>query len=175
MMLRRAFLAALALCLLIASTAMADTNDFTFTLNTDGDGYIVTQYSGSAANVTVPDWYNSLPVTAVGSSAFQGNTAIATVSLPSTLQTIGAQAFKGCKSLYKVSEYTAASEPPAPEYILGDADNDGVVSVYDALLVMQYGAGWNVSMEPTNADVDGSGSVDLYDVVLILQNCADAN
>lgn len=174
-MLRRVILAALALCLIMASAAMADTNDFTFALNAGGDGYIVTKYTGSDATVTVPDWYNSLPVTEIGDGAFQGNSSIVTVYLPDSIESLGAGAFKGCKNLDKVTDYAAASEPPAPEYILGDADDNGTVDINDALLVMQYDAGWSVSVETTNADVNASGSVDINDAVQILQNCADAN
>lgn len=174
-MLRRVILAALALCLLVASVAMANTNDFTFALNAGGDGYIVTKYTGSAATVTVPDWYNSLPVTGIGDSAFQGNSSLVTVYLPDSLVSLGALAFKGCKNLEKIGEYAASSEPPAPEYILGDADDNGTVEIYDALLVLQYSAGWSVSVEAANADMDASGTVDINDALLILQNCADAN
>lgn len=170
--LRRAILAALVLCLMM-TVAFADTNDFSFALNSAGDGYVVTGYSGSGASVTVPDWYNGLPVTEIGSGAFQGNTAITTVSLPSTIVRIGASAFKNCTKLSKITDYTASAQPPAAESVPGDADNNGTVDVYDALLVMQYDAGWSVSVEKTNADVDASGTVDIEDAVQILQNCAD--
>lgn len=172
-MLRYVILAALALCLILTSAAMADTKDFTFARNSGGDGYIVTKYSGSDSAVTVPDWYNGLPVTEIGSSAFQGNTAIASVSLPSTIEGIGAAAFKGCTNLNKVTSYTASAEPPAAEHIPGDADNNGTVNAYDALLVLQYDAGWNIPAP--EGDINGDGAVDINDAVLILQYCADGN
>ncbi len=56
--------------------------------------------------------------------------------------------------------------------IPGDADGDGRLSVHDALLVMQYTAGWSVTLSKTNADVNVSGGVDVGDAVLILQRCA---
>lgn len=170
LILRRMFLAALALCLLMATDALADTNDFTFKSNAAGTGYVVTGYTGSDTTVTVPDWYKGLPVTEIGASAFQGNTAIKVVKLPSSIEKIASAAFKGCKSLEKVTDYTAAAQPPAETHLTGDADNNGVVNAADALLVMQYDAGWNISKP--DADVNGDGAVDSKDAVRILQYCA---
>ena len=163
-------LAALALCLLMTGAAMADTKDFTFTLNAGGDGYVVTGYTGSESTVTVPDWYNSLPITEVGASAFQGNSTLKTVKLPSSLERIGASAFKGCKNLAKMTDYAAAAEPPVPDHVPGDADGNGKVDANDVLLVMQYSAGWNVTKP--DADVNSDGVVDLKDAVRILKYCA---
>ena len=57
-------------------------------------------------------------------------------------------------------------------YLLGDANNDGQVTAADALLVMQYTAGWSVSLNKVNADVNTSGSVDLQDAILIFRKVA---
>jgi len=51
----------------------------------------------------------------------------------------------------------------------GDANGDGSVDVADALRIMQYAAGWSVSLNKTNADVNASGGVDLNDAILILR------
>ena len=168
-MLRRMVLAALALCLLMVGTALADTKDFTFALSASGNGYVVTGYAGSESTVTVPDWYKGLPVTEIGSAAFQGNTAIKVVKLPSTIEGIGESAFKGCTNLDKVTDYNAAAQPPVEE-LVGDADGNGKVDANDALLIMQYDAGWEVSKP--DADVNGDGAVDTKDAVRILQYCA---
>lgn len=165
----RMLLLALALCVLMGAAAVADTAGFTFSLNSAGDGYIVTGYTGSDASVTVPDWYNAKPVTEIGDSAFQGNTTITHVSMPSTIVKIGESAFKNCTKLSTVDSYTAASEPPTSDHIAGDVNDSGETDIYDALLVMQYDAGWNVTINKTNADVDGSSTVDLTDALLILR------
>ena len=39
----------------------------------------------------------------------------------------------------------------------------------DALLILQYDAGWNVTINTANADVNGSGSVDMADALLIFR------
>ena len=170
LILRRVLIATLMLCLLAAGAALAATNDFTFKSNSAGNGYVVTGYTGSDTTVTVPDWYQGLPVTEIGASAFQGKTALKVVKLPSSIGKIASAAFKGCTSLEKVTDYTAAAQPPAQTHLAGDADNNGTVNAADALLVMQYDAGWSISKP--DADVNGDGAVDSKDAVRILQYCA---
>ena len=169
---RRMFLVAMAMCAVCMMAAMADTADFTFTLNTSGDGYVLSGYNGNDASVTVPDWYNRLPVTEISSGAFQGNTAVKTISLPSTIVRIGSDAFKNCTSLSKITSYTAAAEPPR---IPGDVDDNGRVDANDALLILQYDAGWNVSLKQDNADVTGNGAIDAEDALLIFRHAAGEN
>lgn len=53
--------------------------------------------------------------------------------------------------------------------IPGDANDDGVADLFDALLVLQYDAGWGVSINASNADVNADGMADLFDALLILQ------
>ncbi len=170
----RALIVSLALCMLMCSVSLAE-EGFTFTLNGSGDGYIVSGYTGSDAEVKVPAWHEQLPVTEIGSSAFEGNAAITSVSLPSSITRIGKAAFKNCTKLAKVGSYTAESEPPLPTRVPGDVTGDLVADYNDALLIMQYSAGWNVSLDTANADVDGSGSVNVSDAVLILRYEAGEN
>lgn len=54
----------------------------------------------------------------------------------------------------------------------GDADASGAVNAKDALLILQYDAGWNVSLNKENADVNSSGSVDMADALLIFRYLA---
>lgn len=163
----------LALMILLTAAAFAEVEEFTFALNTAGDGYVVTGYTGSDAAVKVPDWYNQKPVTEIGKSAFQGNTAITDVSLPSTITRIGEAAFKNCTRLSTVNSYAAAAEPPADDRILGDVNDSGETDIYDALLVMQYDAGWSVSLNLENADMDANNVINIEDALLILQQGAN--
>ena len=59
--------------------------------------------------------------------------------------------------------------------IPGDANEDGVVDLRDALLVMQHEAGWPVSINGYAADVDADGKLDLADALLLLQYGAGLN
>lgn len=51
----------------------------------------------------------------------------------------------------------------------GDADQDGVVSIMDALLILQYDVGWGGDIHLSNADVDEDGAATIMDALLILQ------
>lgn len=51
----------------------------------------------------------------------------------------------------------------------GDVNEDGRVDARDALLVMQYDAGWRVSINGWQGDVNADGKTDLADAVLIFQ------
>jgi len=171
--LSRAILIVLVLCILMTISAGADTTGFSFALNSSGDGYIVSSYNGSDAAVVVPDWYNGKPVTEIGSSAFKGNTAITSVSLPSSIRRLGASAFANCSNISKFTAYTAADEPPKPAVVPGDADGDGGVDIQDVLRMLQYSAGWRVSVNQMNADMNGDDSVSIIDVVRLLQYYMD--
>ena len=51
---------------------------------------------------TVPSSYNGLPVTRIHDSAFEDNTTLRTVTIPSSIKSIGDSAFEGCSALVKV-------------------------------------------------------------------------
>ena len=53
--------------------------------------------------------------------------------------------------------------------IPGDANEDGRADMLDALLILDYAAGIEVTINQTNAEVDGNGKVDISDALLILQ------
>lgn len=161
--------AMLAVCVCLSSAMAEGADHFTFAPNADGTGYVLTVYTGQEETVTVPDWYNRLPVVAIGDGAFQGNNAVKTVKLPSTVTVIGKAAFKNCTSLKTVTSYQAAEAPPAPARIPGDADDDGIVTMMDAIVILQYDVGWQVAINLSNADVDADGMVTMMDAILILQ------
>lgn len=157
-------------CMLLPA-ACAEGEAFTFEIHANGKGYVLSGYNGQDSSVTVPDWYNGLPVVAIGDGAFQGNTAVSKVSLPSTITVIGVAAFKNCTALSDMTSYTAAEQPPVvkPTRVPGDADGDGEVNVMDALEILKYDVGWDVEINLENADVDASGTVDVMDALEILK------
>ena len=59
----------------------------------------VKSYAGSEASVTVPETVEGYTVTAIGESAFEGNTALVSIDLPNTIEVIGKRAFANCTSL----------------------------------------------------------------------------
>ena len=60
-------------------------------------------YYGTDAEVTVPETFEGENLLEIGPSAFEGKTFITRVTLPDTVQRIGAAAFKGCTSLKRMN------------------------------------------------------------------------
>ncbi|MBE5809304.1 MAG: hypothetical protein E7318_00035 [Clostridiales bacterium] len=59
--------------------------------------------------------------------------------------------------------------------IPGDADNNGLVELADALAVLQYASGEAVTINSANANVNGDDKVDIHDALLIMQYVAGWN
>lgn len=59
--------------------------------------------------------------------------------------------------------------------LMGDVNHDGSIDNLDATLVLQYAAGWNVTLDLTAADVCSDGNADNLDATLILQYAAGWN
>lgn len=81
------------------------TKDGSFTYTTDnylGECTIV-KYNGTAATVTIPRSIDSCKVTCIDNGAFYKNETLTEVTLPSSIRTIGANAFHGCTELEKVN------------------------------------------------------------------------
>lgn len=154
---------------LLASFAMADTADFTFVLNSAGTGYVVEKYSGTSAEVVVPASYNGLPVTEIGEGAFENNTTITVVSLPSCITRLSKRCFKNCTKLTSVLHYNVDGTVIR---IPGDVDDNQSVDMNDAMLLLRYVAGEQVTINQSNADVNGDGKVDIQDALVMLQQQA---
>ncbi len=75
-----------------------------FTLSTDKTYYSVTggDYP-HPSRVVIPEYYNDLPVTAIDSNAFSYWEELESVSLPSTIRTIGNSAFAYCTKLTEIT------------------------------------------------------------------------
>ena len=75
--------------------------------------------------------------------------------------------------LFTCTSCGATKTESIPSYVMprvpGDADDSGTVDLADALVIMQYDAGWNVNINESNAEVDGNGTINIFDALLILQ------
>ena len=58
------------------------------------------------------------------------------------------------------------------DIVYGDANGDGEVDAADAILLQQFVAGWNVSLNETSGDANGDGEVDAADAILLQQYVA---
>ena len=56
--------------------------------------------------------------------------------------------------------------------MVGDVNGDAVVDGMDATLLLQYAAGWDVTIEMAEGDANGDGTVDGMDATLLLQYAA---
>ena len=77
--------------------------DFTYVINSSGTAVTIVAYTGNEIDVVIPQTIAELPVTAIGESAFEVNTAMQTVRFPTTLEVIDANAFSTCTALTEVS------------------------------------------------------------------------
>ncbi|MCC8129437.1 MAG: leucine-rich repeat protein, partial [Clostridiales bacterium] len=71
------------------------TDESCFTWEEEGDGVIITGYSGTDSVVSIPAELDGLPVRYIGEGAF-AETVCDTVILPNTVRTLESGAFRGC-------------------------------------------------------------------------------
>lgn len=79
---------------------------------------------------------------------------------------------------YMLSLYTRPLSSLAEDdlgYVVGDANGDGRLLGDDATLMLQYLAGWDVTIDDVAADMDVNDKIDGRDVSLLLQVLADWN
>ncbi|MGO8929333.1 MAG: leucine-rich repeat domain-containing protein [Limisphaerales bacterium] len=76
------------------------TNNGTITITGYISGYT---NSGGPVVMTIPTVINGLPVTTIGSTAFQYSTSLASVAVPNSITNIGSYAFAHCSSLTNVT------------------------------------------------------------------------
>ncbi len=69
--------------------------------NEQGEESVIVSGIGSAIeiDVVIPETYEGLPVTGIGSSAFARDQHLTSITIPKTITEIGADAFYGCDSL----------------------------------------------------------------------------
>ncbi len=65
-------------------------------------GIIITKYTGTATDVTIPDTINGIAVTEIGEGAFKANETITNVVIPDSVTHIYPTAFSNCKLLETV-------------------------------------------------------------------------
>ncbi|MEG2859488.1 MAG: leucine-rich repeat protein [Clostridia bacterium] len=66
------------------------------------DGATITGYAGAQAEISVPEALDGIKVIRIGESAFLGNEPLKKVTVPGSIDTIGARAFEACANLETV-------------------------------------------------------------------------
>ena len=101
-------LTAILLALCCASLSGCDSDygyapeGMSFSMNEEGDGYIVVGYSGDDSEVVIPKKYSGMPVLGIGEYAFRNCTFLESITLPDSITRIETGAFFGCSSLAKI-------------------------------------------------------------------------
>ena len=86
-------------------SAFAESEDLSyngFSYQVGDSGITITSYTGSDKEVVIPEEIDGNSVIAIGSSAFAGNTAIISVTIPDSVVTIGNSSFKDCSNLASI-------------------------------------------------------------------------
>src|ERR1019366_340661 len=86
----------LSLLLLLTLPAVVEAQ---WSYTTNNGSITITQYSCSDASVTIPDTIDGLPVTSIGTQAFQGCVILTNVTLGNQITSIGDWAFYECPNL----------------------------------------------------------------------------
>ena len=81
----------------------ANETEIEITPDTSGNGVVIDDYTGSGSNIVIPDTVGGQPVTSIGSSVFENNQNITTVTIPETVTKIDASAFNGCSNLTNIN------------------------------------------------------------------------
>ncbi len=105
----------------------------------------------------------------ISHAEYTANPSVTVTGLQAGTTRIAAVLDNGAAAICTVTVYDPNARLP------GDVNDDGKVDVHDALRIMQYCAGWSVSVNGYAGDVDADGDVDLNDALLILQHTSGLN
>src|ERR1017187_6472385 len=88
---------------ILLSLALPATLQAQFTFTTNNGAITITGYTGTNGEAIIPDSINGLPVTDIGSGAFQQCGSLTNVMIGSNVTTIESLAFYGCTSLPNIT------------------------------------------------------------------------
>jgi hypothetical protein len=98
-----------------------------YTYTTNNGTITITGYTGSGGAVTIPDTINGLPVTTIGSGAFQNYSSLTNVTIGTNVTSIADSAFAYCTGLTNVTIGTNVTT-------IGDYAFDGCTSLNSIIL-----------------------------------------
>lgn len=85
---------------IVTTKKYTDNHDFMYSIiNNEA---VITNYTGTDANIVVPSQIEGYPVTQIANKAFKDCTSIASVNIPSTVTDVGNLAFSSCPNLKTV-------------------------------------------------------------------------
>ena len=155
--------------------------DFEYKVNSDGTATI-TDYYGEVTELVIPSTLDGYKVTKIGNYAFWDCGSLESITIPSSVTSIGDDAFCGCDKLTIYGEKDSAAESYAKMFGIafvalgesahgkvGDTNGDGKVTVADATRIQKHLA--NIlkleGAELEAADTNGDGKVTVADATQI--------
>jgi hypothetical protein len=85
------------------ASALPSENNFTFEFINGGTEIRVISWLGTSPNAVIPSALSGLPVVCIGERAFYDNALYTSVSIPSSVTTIEAEAFRSCRALQSIN------------------------------------------------------------------------
>jgi hypothetical protein len=71
----------------------APSSDYGYDLTSDGQGIIITKYTGTSRKVVIPSTIEDIPVMELGDQVFSKKKRITSITIPNTVKKIGSEAF----------------------------------------------------------------------------------
>ena len=87
----------------IAPTETENNYELSYRFSSELNGYVVDGISGNYKDVVIPSTYKSVPVTSIGSSAFDDCNGLTSITIPNSVTSIGNFAFFNCSGLTSVT------------------------------------------------------------------------
>ncbi len=134
------------LVLTLASCAKTETDPesgLILSLDESTQTYTVVGCTDAVSTVEIPDKYNGIRITAIGDGAFKDNTKLTSITIPSTIESIGGVAFHGCSELKTVifDEFDAGSRlTELPSGVFNKCAKLETVDIPDSVRTIGYRA-----------------------------------
>ena len=90
-------------------SAVEENNPYGYTVNADNRTITIDRYTGPGGSVIIPSSIHGYMVTSIAANVFNGQSSLGSVTIPSSVTNIGAQAFWACLGLREV--YFQGSAP----------------------------------------------------------------
>lgn len=146
----------------VSSNAIAPESDFTW-VAVGGEYVRITGYTGPGGVVHIPDTIDGLPVTIIGRASFSG-TSVVRVFFPDGIEKLSDEVFKDCSQLISVSLPSTLTDIGAQAF-----QNSGLKEIVIPDNVVYFGLGDMIDNGSIFADCTslvsvtiGSGITDLY-------------
>ena len=125
---------------LVSQAVVLQFQDYTYTTN--NGAVTISKYTGPGGTAAIPSTINGLPVTSIGTNAFQNCTDLSSVTIPASVTSIGDLAFCSCTNLTAV--YFQGNAPSLGSDMF---DGDSNVTVY----YLPVTSGWDQWVSPPPA------------------------